>query len=105
MTESEYEILAAEELQVIEDAIDELDPDIVDMDSSAGVITLSLSNGVKVVINNHRAAQQIWMAAVDTAWHFAPSDTGWADSKTGEIFRDVLSDVLYAQVNLRPTYG
>ena len=41
-----------------------------------GELRLDLRDGTKIVINSHRAARQIWMAADRTAWHFDPDATG-----------------------------
>jgi CyaY protein len=60
------------ELAYIEEKLADVDPDDVEISTSDGVLTLGLRDGVRVVINTHRAARQIWMAAVASAWHFDP---------------------------------
>lgn len=79
MDESTFEKLGHEELLHLEDALDSVDPDDVDLSSSDGVLTLELRDGVKIVVNTHRAARQIWMAAVASAWKFDydPTDGRW----------------------------
>ena len=51
----------------------QLDPDEIEADLSMGVLSLTVLNKHKVVINSHRAARQIWMSAQRKAWHFDPS--------------------------------
>lgn len=70
MDELTFEKIARTELSYIEDQLFDVDPDEVEVSSSDGVLTLELRDGVRVVVNSHRAARQIWMAAVASAWHF-----------------------------------
>ncbi len=72
MTEAEFDTAAAAELHALEAALSEIDPDELDVELSSGVLTLTLADDQKIVINSHRAAGQIWMAAFRTAWHFSP---------------------------------
>ena len=57
----------------------------VDAELSQGVLTIdfpNLSDNIPYVVNSHRAAGQIWMAAERTAWHFTPSAEGrWESDK------------------------
>jgi len=72
MDESTFDRRGRDELTYLEEKLGELDPDDVEISTSDGVLTLTLRDGVRVVINTHRAARQIWMAAVASAWHFDP---------------------------------
>jgi CyaY protein len=88
MDEAVFDEQARDELHRIEDAFSDVDPDQVEVSSSEGVVKLELRDGTKIVINSHRAARQIWMAAVATAWHFDPGDDGtWRAAKSGEELR------------------
>ena len=85
MDEASFDRLARDELRAIEDAFADIDPDEVDVSSSDGVLRLDLCDGTKIVINSHRAARQIWMAAIASAWHFDPGTDGtWRAAKTGD---------------------
>ena len=85
MTESEFDTAAAAELHALEAALSEVDPDELDVELSSGVLTLTFADDQKIVINSHRAAGQIWMAAFRTAWHFSPvqyeSSLRWSTDK------------------------
>jgi CyaY protein len=72
MTDAEFDRAADDTLHALERALSELDPDEVDAELSSGVLTLTLADRQKVIINSHRAARQIWMAAFRQAWHFSP---------------------------------
>ena len=101
MDEAGFDKTAREELGLIEDAFADVDPDMVEVSSSDGVLKLALRDGTRVVINSHRAARQIWMAAVSTAWHFDPTpDGGWRASKTGEDLRPTLARVVHEHTGL-----
>ena len=71
------------------------------MSSSEGVLRLDLCDGMRIVINSHRAARQIWMAAIASAWHFDPSGDGaWRAAKTGEELRPTLARLLHERIGL-----
>ncbi len=72
MTEAEFDQAAEAELQALDDVFAEFDADELDVELSQGVLTLTLSDDQTIIVNSHRAAGQIWMAAFRTAWHFSP---------------------------------
>jgi CyaY protein len=91
MDDAEFDHVARDEMRQIEDAFADVDPDDVEVSTSDGVLNLVLRDGTKIVINSHRAAKQIWMAAIASAWHFDPIDGGvWRAPKTGEELRPTL---------------
>ena len=94
MDEAAFDKAARDELHAIEDALGEIDPDDVEISTSDGILRLDCRDGTKVVINSHRAARQIWMAAVSTAWHFDPIGERWVASKTGDDLRGTLARLL-----------
>ena len=108
LTETEYDDRAHPELLALRDAIDALDDDDVDADLEAGILTLEFSDDDRFVINSHRAARQIWMAAGREAWHFDwdPGVGQWVATRTGaELWATLarrLSDKLGKPVVLRP---
>jgi CyaY protein len=104
MDEASFDVAARDELHALEDAFSEIDPDDVEVSVSDGVLRLDLRDGTRVVINSHRAARQIWMAAVSTAWHFDPVDGGdWRASRTGETLRPTLARLLHERIGLSVT--
>jgi len=101
MDEASFDSAARDELRHLEDAFSDVDPDDVDVSTSDGVLRLDLRDGTKIVINSHRAARQIWMAAVATAWHFDPADDGtWRAAKTGDELRATLRRVVQERIGL-----
>ena len=101
MDDASFDESARGELQELEGAISEIDPDDVEVSTSDGVLRLDLRDGTRIVINSHRAARQIWMAAVSSAWHFDPAGDGtWRASRTGEELRPTLARVVHERIGL-----
>lgn len=100
MDDTGFDARAHAELTYLEERLGELDPDDVEVSTSAGVLRLDLRDGTKIVINSHRAAGQIWMAAVATAWHFDPADGGWVAAKTGEALRPTIARLIHEHLGL-----
>lgn len=101
MDEASFDRAARDELRHVEDAFADVDPDQVEVQSSDGVLRLDLRDGTKIVINSHRAAGQIWMAAVASAWHFDPiSDGKWVAAKSGDELRATLVRLLRDRIGL-----
>ncbi len=100
MDESTFDHEAHEEMIALEDAFAEIDPDQIEVEVSDGVLRLDLRDGTKIVINSHRAARQIWMAAISTAWHFDPTGGKWVAAKTGEELRPTLKRLLQERIGL-----
>lgn len=101
MDESTFDELGREELAAIEEALEDVDPDDVEVSSSDGVLTLELRDGVRIVVNTHRAARQIWMAAVASAWKFDldASDGRWR-TPAGDELRDTIKTVINERVGV-----
>jgi CyaY protein len=104
MDESTFDRVGRDELSYIEDQLADVDPDDIETSTSDGVLTLTLRDGVRVVINTHRAARQIWMAAVASAWHFDPPteqdpERGWRTAD-GQELRSTLQSVIRQRIGL-----
>ncbi|HEX7837496.1 MAG TPA: iron donor protein CyaY [Kofleriaceae bacterium] len=101
MDDASFDRVARDELHELEDAFSNVDPDDVEVSTSDGVLRLDLRDGTRIVINSHRAARQIWMAAVASAWHFDPAGDGaWRAAKTGDELRPTLARVLQERIGL-----
>ena len=100
MDEADFDRIARDELHAIEDAFADIDPDDVEVSTSDGVLRLDLRDGTRIVINSHRAARQIWMAAIASAWHFDPTGDTWRAPRTGEELRPTLVRVVRERIGL-----
>ena len=101
MDDAEFDHVARDELRYLEDAFADIDPDDVEVSTSDGVLRLDLRDGTRIVINSHRAARQIWMAAVASAWHFDPISAGvWRSPKSNEELRPTLARLLNERIGI-----
>lgn len=85
--------VATTALEHIEDGLASLELDQLDVDLGGDVLTLEFGDGTQFIINAHSAAEQIWMAANRTAWHFDfdPASNTWVAAKTGEELMTTVS--------------
>ena len=101
MDDASFDSVARDELNELENAFANIDPDDIEVSTSDGVLRLDLRDGTRIVINSHRAARQIWMAAVSSAWHFDPAGDGvWRAPRTGEELRPTLARLLHERIGL-----
>ena len=98
VSEREFEAVADATLNALVRALESIgDDQELEVDLSMGVLTIEFPDRAKYVINSHRAARQIWMAADSSAWHFdyRPAGPGastgsWiAPSKGVELFATI----------------
>ena len=74
MDEAHFDHLADRTLRGLVTALDGIDD--LEVDLELGVLTISFEQGPSFVVNSHRAARQIWLAADRAAWHFDPHESG-----------------------------
>jgi CyaY protein len=100
LDEAEYEQRAQSELLALRDALDALDTESVEAELESGILSVEFLDGTRFVINSHRAARQIWMAAARSAWHFDWSaDAGaWHATKTGDELWATLAAAISEQL-------
>src|SRR5262245_32385030 len=80
LSEQIFDQLADRTLSALVESIGELDD--VEADLAQGVLTVKFEDGKRYVINSHRAARQIWMAADSSAWHFDWNGSQWISTKS-----------------------
>lgn len=69
MNESEFNELAEQVIEQIQDAIDDSGSDI-DYDEIGGVLTLEFEDGSKIIFSRQAPVKQLWMAAKSGGFHF-----------------------------------
>jgi CyaY protein len=86
--EATFEELADRALRALEGALNEVDG--LEADLESGILNIEFSDGERFVVNSHRAARQIWMAARANAWHFDvdAATRRWTATKTGDELWD-----------------
>ncbi len=93
MNESEFQEIADQTIEDIQDAIDNSGADI-DYDEIGGVLTLEFENGSKIIFSKQGAMNQLWMAAKSGGYHFDynEGDRQWfCDSGENEELYKMLS--------------
>ncbi|MCW8857495.1 MAG: iron donor protein CyaY [Kangiella sp.] len=96
MTESEFNQQVDDTLIAIEEALDELDLDI-DYETSGGILTITLENGSKIIINRQTPVKQLWLAAKDGGYHLDWAHDQWITDKDKEPLEQLLSRVMTQQ--------
>lgn len=94
LSEREFEVEADKALRALDAALSEVAG--VEVDLESGILTVEFEDGLEYVVNSHRAARQIWMAAERTAWHFdyLPAERRWVAAKTGDELWSTLEAVI-----------
>ncbi len=100
ISEEDYEARAYPELRALIAALDELELGGVESELSSDILTIEVPGGGRYVVNSHRAARQIWMAAERSAWHFDwdAEQNAWIAKKTGDELWSTLSRVLSSKL-------
>lgn len=108
LDEALYNGLIAKAFKKLVAAADQIDPDVLECDSTGDMVTLTASNGQKCIINTQRAVRQIWVAGKSQGIHFSYDDatSTWLDDKGKglELFafvRDVVQSISGAELALR----
>jgi len=96
VTEAEYDARALPELAALVHALDALEADDMVPELAGDILTIEFTDGVRYVVNSHRAARQIWMAAERNAWHFdwSENEGRWLATKTAEELWSVLEGAI-----------
>ncbi len=94
LDERAYDERALPELRALVAALDDIDE--LEAELASDILSLEFADGTKYVINSHRAARQIWMAAERSAWHFdwLPAEQRWVAQKTGDELWTTLAELL-----------
>ena len=97
MAQPDFDLLAEAALEQIQQALETCGID-VDVEAKAdGVIELEFNDGSKMIINRHRAAGEIWVAARAGGFHFRWDGSAWRDTRDGAELFAALSKLVSAQ--------
>lgn len=83
LDEASYNQKVAAVFRRLLDAVDRIDPDLLDADSTGDMVTLTSARGEKCVVNTQRAVRQIWVAGKGQGIHFSYDAAldAWRDDK------------------------
>ena len=86
LDEATYDGLVAAVFKRMLKALDAIDPDALDADSSGEMLTVTGNkSGQKVVVNTQRAVMQLWVAGKSQGIHFSWDGAKWMDDKSKGI--------------------
>ena len=101
LDEAGFESAADATLLALQKRLDGLGLD-AEVELAMGILSIEFGDGTKYVVNSHRAAKQIWMAAERSAWHFDPTSDGrWIASKSGDELRSALGGAIARKLGVR----
>jgi CyaY protein len=69
LTEARFHDLVDATQQAVEDIFDDCDLDI-DLENSAGVLTVRFENGTRLIFSRQEPLRQLWLAARSGGFHF-----------------------------------
>lgn len=91
MDEAQFEKLAEGALERVESAFEASGLD-VDLElKEGGILEVEFADGAKLIINRHRAAREVWVAARSGGFHFRWDGTAWRDTRSGTELLAALS--------------
>ena len=96
LSEARFHDLVDETQEKLEDIFDESDLDI-DLESSAGVLTVKFENGSQLIFSRQEPLRQLWLAAVSGGFHFDyDEDSGkWVCEKSEELLGEMLERIVW----------
>jgi iron-sulfur cluster assembly protein CyaY len=96
LSEEQYDALAYPELGALVRALDTVEHPGVEAELASDILTIEFVDGTRYVVNSHRAARQIWMAAERNAWHFdwVPEKQRWIAAKSGDELWTTVSRIV-----------
>jgi CyaY protein len=97
MDEADFEARAEETLGAIERALEESAVDVDVELKPGGILELTFEDDSKMVINRHRAAREIWVAARSGGFHFRWDGASWRDTRDRRELFAALSSLVSAQ--------
>jgi CyaY protein len=105
LSEQEFEREADKALRAMDRALGDVDG--LEVDLQSGILTLEFEDGIKYVLNSHRAARQIWMAAERSAWHFdyVSGPGHWIAGKSRAELWSTLAEVVSRKLGRTVTLG
>jgi CyaY protein len=101
LTEARFHDLVDATQQTLEDVFDESDLDI-DLESSAGVLTVKFENGSQLIFSRQEPLRQLWLAAVSGGFHFDYDEESerWMCDKSEEQLGEMLERIVKQQAGV-----
>lgn len=82
MNDTEFNQLADQALNTIEEMVDDSGADM-DYETHGNVMTLEMDNRSQIIINKQEPMHEIWLASKSGGYHFSYQDGQWICSRSG----------------------
>ena len=101
LSEARFHDLVDATQQTLEDIFDESDLDI-DLESSAGVLTVKFENGSQLIFSRQEPLRQLWLAAVSGGFHFDydEEEKRWVCDSSDELLSEMLARITQEQAGV-----
>lgn len=101
LTEARFHDLVDTTQQSLEDIFDESDLDL-DIENSAGVLTVKFENGSQLIFSRQEPLRQLWLAARSGGFHFDydEEEKRWACDTSDELLSEMLARITLEQAGV-----
>ncbi|KAB0547265.1 MULTISPECIES: iron donor protein CyaY [Pseudomonas] len=98
LSEARFHDLVDAVQQALEDIFDDSDLDI-DLENSAGVLTVRFDNGSQLIFSRQPALRQLWLAARSGGFHFDYDEDNqrWICDSSDELLSEMLERIVAEQ--------
>lgn len=98
LTEARFHELIDELQQAVEDIFEDSDLD-VDLENSAGVLSIHFENGSQIILSRQEPLRQLWLAARSGGFHFDYDEAAgrWVCDTSDEPLGELLARVTREQ--------
>lgn len=99
LTEARFHGLIDDLQQAVEDIFEDSDLDI-DLENSAGVLSVRFENGSQLILSRQEPLRQLWLAARSGGFHFDYDEAAgrWICDASGDSLGELLARVTLEQV-------
>ena len=101
LTEARFHDLVDSTQQALEDIFDESGLD-VDLENSAGVLTVKFENGSQLIFSRQEPLRQLWLAARSGGFHFDydEEEKRWSHDTSDELLSEMLARITQEQAGV-----
>ncbi|WP_343177403.1 iron donor protein CyaY [Pseudomonas sp. 4810-S13] len=101
LTEARFHDLVDATQQALEDIFDDSGLD-VDLENSAGVLTVKFENGTQLIFSRQEPLRQLWLAARSGGFHFDydEEERRWTHDTTDELLSEMLARLTQEQAGV-----
>jgi len=97
LQDAEFHSLVDELVMQLEDELEDY-PEDLDIENSAGILTIGFPNGSTIVVSRQIANHEIWVAAKSGGFHLAYKQDDWICGTTKENLASLSSRVVTEQI-------